>query len=90
MLSGCAAYKFQRGNSPYDSGFVASRDGRVILEYTIGKEDSVPELDLAKKRFNKRRNLVEHYYKKMGYIKNNFKKTFWDIPASFAGIITGV
>jgi len=90
ILSGCATYKFQKGQSPYDKGYVASRDDRVLLEYTVGKDDSVPDLGLAKERFKKRKGMVEHYYKKMGYITNNFKKTFWDMPALMVNFFTGI
>lgn len=79
LLSGCATYKFQLGKKPYDKGYIASRDDYTILEYTIGKDKSVPEnLELAKERFKRRRKIVEHYYKKMGYIENHFKMTFWN------------
>lgn len=76
FLSGCATYKFQRGLKPYDKGYVVSRDDYTIVEYTIGKNNSVPDLGLARQRFKKRRNIVEHYYKKMGYIENRFKMAF--------------
>jgi len=78
FLSGCATYKFQQGIKPYDKGYIVSRDGYTIPEYTIGKNNSVPDLQLAKERFKKRKNIVEHYYKKMGYIENRFKMTFVD------------
>jgi len=78
FLSGCATYKFQRGNKPYDKGYVVLRDDYTILEYTIGRDNSAPGLKLAKERFNKRRKIVEHYYKKMGYIDNHFKMLFWN------------
>lgn len=83
FLSGCATYKFQRGKEPYHKGYVLSRDDYAILEYTIGKDNSVPKLELAKERFKRRRKIVEHYYKKMGYIENHFKMVFWN-PAIFS------
>jgi len=76
MLSGCATYKFSQGKPPYDKGYVASRGDYVILEYTIGRNSTVPGLSLAKERFRRRRSIVEHYYKKMGYIENHFKMAF--------------
>lgn len=78
LITGCATYKFQRGEAPNDKGYVVARDGYSILEYSIGKDNSVPERQLAKERFQRRRNVVEHYYKRMGYIKNHFTMTFWD------------
>jgi len=91
FLSGCATYKFHYGKKPYDSGYVASREDRTILEYTIGKDDSVsPDLELAKERFRRRRKVVEHYYKKMGRIDNNFRKNFWGFFEMFSGFLTGV
>ena len=83
FLSGCATYKFQKGHSPYDKGYVVSRDGRSIVEYTLGGDNSVPDdLELARARFKRRRSMVEHYYKKMGYVENHFKETFWNPAAT--------
>lgn len=91
VLSGCATYKFNRGQKPPDKGYVVSRDDYTILEYTLGKDNTVPDdFKLAKGRFKKRRNMVEHYYKKMGYIENHFKMVFWDPPIIFVKFITGV
>jgi hypothetical protein len=90
FLSGCATYKFQRGKPPYDKGYVVSRDGRTIVEYTIGKDNSVPKLALARARFKERRDTVERYYKKMGYIENKFKVAFWDPPVLIVKLIGGV
>jgi len=90
FLSGCATYKFQRGKEPYDKGYVVSRDNYAIPEYTIGKDNSVPNLELARERFEKRKQIVEHYYKKMGYIEDKLKMTFWDPPILFLKFIGGV
>lgn len=89
FLSGCATYKFQRGKAPYDKGYVVSRDDYVIPEYTIGPDNSAPKLELARERFKKRRRIVEHYYKKMGYIENRFKMTFWNPPIMLLKAIGG-
>lgn len=79
FLAGCATYRFQHGSKPYDKGYVASRDDSTILEYTVGKDNAVPDnLALARERFKRRRKIVEHYYKKMGYIDNHFKMIFWN------------
>jgi len=80
ILAGCSTYKFQRGKAPYDQGYVVARDKRPILEYTVGKDNSVPDIDIAKERFKRRRAQVEYYYKKMGYMENRFKQTFLDPP----------
>lgn len=79
FLGGCATYRFQHGEKPYDKGYVASRGGYTILEYTVGSDNSVPaDLEVARSRFKRRRRTVEHYYKKMGEIQNRFKATFVD------------
>ncbi len=91
FLSGCAAYKFQKGQPPYNTGYVVSRQNYTILEYTIGRDNSVPDnITLAEERFKRRKAAVEYYYKKMGYIANRFKETFWDTPVMFTNMITGV
>lgn len=91
FLSGCATYKFQKGRSPYDKGYVVSRDGRAIVEYTLGKDDTVPDgLNFAKQRFKRRKGVVEHYYKKMGYVENRFKESFWDPVVLFIKFVPSV
>lgn len=90
LLSGCATYKFQRGRAPYNKGYVVSRDEKVILEYTIGKDNSVPNLELARHRFKERRQTVEYYYHKMGYIENELKRFFWDPPVVLIKFIGGI
>jgi hypothetical protein len=91
ILSGCTTYRFSRGkNTPHEQGYVVSRDNYAILEYTLGKDNSVPaELELAKERFHRRKSAVEYYYKKMGYIESNFKRIFWDTPAMLVKFIFG-
>lgn len=90
FLSGCASYKFQRGKEPYNKGYVASREGYTMVEYTLGKDNSVPNLELARDRFKRRKGVVEHYYKKMGYIENRFKTAVWDPPILFLKFIGGI
>ncbi len=90
FLSGCATYKFQRGKAPYNKGYVVSRSDYIIPEYTIGKDNSVPNLGLAKERFKKRKATVEHYYKKMGYIENRFKEAFWTPAILFLKFTGGI
>jgi hypothetical protein len=91
FLSGCATYKFHHGQVPYDLGYVASRDGYTILEYTLGKDNSVPaDLSLSKQRFARRHRTVEDYYKKMDIIENRFKMAVWDPTAMFVKLICGV
>ena len=80
FLSGCATYSFKKGETPYSNGFVVSRYDRVIPEYTLGKDNSVPDEQVARERFQRRRVEVESYYKKMGYIENRFKQNFVDPP----------
>jgi len=91
LLSGCASYKFQRGEKPYENGYVVSRSGYTILEYTVGKDNSVPQdLYTAKRRFQRRRSMVEHYYKKMGEIENRFKGMVIDPPLMGLKFIGGI
>lgn len=90
LLSGCATYSFQKGQSPYNKGYVAARYGRVIPEYTLGKDNSVPDEQIAKERFRRRRAEVESYYKQMGYIENRFKQMFIDPPAFMIQSIIGL
>ncbi|MFH1889036.1 MAG: lipoprotein [Candidatus Omnitrophota bacterium] len=90
FLSGCANYKFHRGKEPYNKGYVVSRDGYTIPEYTIGKGSSVPNLGLARERFKERKGTVEHYYKQMGYIENNFKGATWGRAAMFLKFTGGI
>jgi hypothetical protein len=90
LLSGCATYKFHKGQPPHDKGYVVSRDDYAILEYSVGKDNSVPDIELAKKRFNKRRKIVEDYYKRIGYIQNHFKMAVWDPCIMFIKVIGGV
>jgi len=90
FLSGCATYKFQRGKAPYDKGYVVSRDNYTIPEYTIGRDNSAPDLELAKERLKRRRKIVECYYKQMGYIENQLKMVFWDPAVMFVKLASGV
>lgn len=91
LFSGCATYKFQKGQSPYDQGYVVSRDNYTILEYTLGKDNTVPaDLTLAKERFSRRRKIIEDFYKKMGSIENRFKMGFADYPIMMFKLVTGV
>ena len=90
LLSGCATYKFQKGPAPYDKGYVGFYDDKLIPEYTLGKDNSVPDLVLAKERFSRRRATVEYYYKKMGQIETRLKAFFWDPPVMLVDFIGGL
>ena len=91
FLTGCATYKFQMGQEPYENGYVAIRDYRTIPEYTIGKDNIVPDnLDLAKERFKRRKRMVEHYYKKMEIIESKFVSSFWGPIVLIGKTISGV
>ncbi|HLD82484.1 MAG TPA: hypothetical protein VI976_00855 [Candidatus Omnitrophota bacterium] len=89
FLSGCATYRYQHGTAPFDKGYVVSRDDYTILEYTVGKDSAVPDRALAKERFKRRKTIVEDYYKRIGYIDNNFKMAFWDPVRLFVKMIGG-
>lgn len=90
FLSGCATYKYHHGKEPYNKGYVVSRDDYTIVEYTLGKDNTVPNLAVAKERFNRRRDVVEDYYKRMGYIENRAKMIFWDPAAMFLKLVGGI
>jgi len=90
FLSGCAGYRYHHGQSPYEKGYVVSRDGYTILEYTLGAGESVPDRHLAKERFKRRRKAVENYYKKMGYIQNRFRTAVWEPWTSLWKLVGGV
>ncbi|MCX5699532.1 MAG: PKD domain-containing protein [Candidatus Omnitrophica bacterium] len=90
ILSGCATYKFQKSTASGAQGYLACYDGKPILEYTVGKEKSLPDLTLAQERFKRRRATVEHYYKQMGQIEPRLKELFWEPPVMIAGFLGGV
>lgn len=90
ILSGCATYKFQKSTSGQSQGYLASYDGKLIPEYTVGKEKSLPDLTLAKERFKRRRPTVEYYYKKMGQIESRWKENFWSFPAMVVDFAAGI
>ncbi|MDD5027224.1 MAG: PKD domain-containing protein [Candidatus Omnitrophica bacterium] len=90
LLSGCATYSVQKGESPYNKGYVVARYGRVLPEYTLGKDNSVPDEQVARERFQRRKKQVEAYYKKMGYIENRFKQNFVDPPIFMLQAVIGV
>lgn len=90
VLTGCATYKFSHGKAPYDKGYLASRDGYTIPEYTIDKDNNAPELKVARERFEKRKRIVEDYYKRMGLIENRFKMSVWNPVIMFWKMVGGV
>jgi len=89
-LSGCAVYKFQKPAASGAGGYLACYDGKPILEYTVGKEKSLPELTLAQERFKRRRPTVERYYKQMGQIEPRLKALLWDPPVMIVEFLGGV
>jgi len=89
ILSGCATYRFQKSDSSGKQGYLVSYDGKPILEYTVGKDKSLPDLTLAKERFKRRRPTVEYYYKKTGQIETRFKEFIWNPPAMFVDLVRG-
>jgi len=92
ILSGCATYKFQKATTtgPNAQGYLVSYDDKLIPEYTIGKEKSLPDLDLAKQRFNRRRSKVEYYLKNSGEIQSRFKEYLWDTPTMAIDFLCGI
>ena len=90
ILSGCATYKFQKPTADGAQGYLVSYDNKPIIEYTVGKEKSLPDLTLAKERFKRRRPVVEYYYKKMGKIESRLKENLWGFPVMLVEFVGGV
>lgn len=89
ILSGCATYKFQKPDA-VAQGYLAYYNDEPILEYTVGKEKSLPDLALAKERFSRRKSKVEYYYKEMDQMESRLKECFWDPPAMILDFFWGV
>lgn len=90
FLSGCATYKFQHGKPPYDAGYVVTRDGLAVPEYTLGENNSVPDMDVAKRRFDRRRKIVEYYYEEMGLMQSRLQEVVWNPAVGLVKLITGI
>ena len=90
FISGCATYKFQHGKPPYDAGYVVTRDGLTIPEYTLGENNSVPDMKVAEHRFKRRRKIVEYYYQEMGLMQSRLEEIVWNPAAGFVKFITGI
>lgn len=90
ILSGCATYNFKKSGPTGNQGYLVTYDDESILEYTVGKDKTLPDLDLAKERFKRRRPTVEYYYKKMGLIEARLKEVFWDPAAMVVDFLGGI
>lgn len=90
ILSGCATYKFQKSTSAASQGYLITYDGDPVLEYTVGKEKTLPDLALAKERFKRRRPTVEYYLKKSGQIESRLKEYLWDTPGMVLDLMGGI
>ena len=90
ILSGCVTYRFQKSDSDKAQGYLVSYDKKPLLEYTVGKNNSLPDLTLAKKRFKRRRSTVEYYYQKMDQIESRLKCYLWDPPVMLVDLLGGV
>lgn len=90
ILSGCATYKFQKSTSAASQGYLITYDGDPVLEYTVGKEKTLPDLALAKERFKRRRPTVEYYLKKSGQIESRLKEYLWDTPGMVVDFMGGI
>lgn len=91
LCSGCATYRYGKGQSPYDKGYVVTRQNIAIPEYTLGKDNTVPaDLKVAKERFKRRKVTVEKYYKKMGLVENRFKQYIFNNMVNMLKLIGGV
>jgi hypothetical protein len=91
FLCGCSTYRYNLSEDPAGAqGYVALRNNYKILEYTSGKDNSLPGLEVARERLSRRHGTVEHYYKKMGIIQNNFRQFFWEPPRVCISFIVGL
>ena len=91
ILSGCATYKFKKSTvSGSAGGYLACYDGKPVLEYTVGKDKSLPDLTLAKERFKRRRSTVEYYYTKMDQMESRLKEYFWDTPGMLLELVGNI
>lgn len=90
LLSGCATYKVQKNKPADEGGFVVSRYGKVIPEYTLGVNNSFPDKERAEERFKRRKPEVEYYYKKMGFIENRFRQVVVEPPLTLVRFIAGI
>ncbi len=90
ILSGCATYQFKKSGSGSNQGYLVTYEDESIPEYTIGKDKALPDLDLAKERFKRRKEKVEYYYKKMGLIESRVREVFWDPAAMVLDFIGGI
>ncbi len=88
LLIGCAVHKFQKSEKL--SGYVVARFGYVIPEYTSDIDNKAPQnLELAKQRYKRRKDMVEKLYIKMGQVEDyvtryvtHFPKMMWSIFAN--------
>ena len=72
FLSGCANYKYELAQKGYDGGYLVRRHGLLIPEYTIDTENKAPQdKKIAEESLNRRRDVVNSYYKKIGRIYND-------------------
>lgn len=90
ILSGCATYKFKKSGPANNQGYLVTYEDESIPEYTIGENKTLPDMDLAKERFKRRKAKVEYYYKKMGLIESRLKEVFWDPAAMVVDFIAGI
>lgn len=91
LLPGCATYKYEKGQPPYEKGYIVSREGRVMPEFTIGQNNSAPQdQEIAKMRFSRRKTTVEQYYEKMGLMKSRLQETVLEPPVMIAKFISGI
>ncbi len=87
FLSGCAAYKYEISPKAYNKGFVVRRHGLLIPEYTIDEQENAPkDKQLASRRFKRRKDIVNYYYKQMGLIYNDAMTR----TADFGNMMTGI
>ena len=90
ISSGCSTYNYARGGESYAGGYVVLRNNNIIPEYTIGRKNTAPqELSLAKKRFGRRKDKVDRFYKKIGIFYSPFNSIV-GYPRAFLGVLCGL
>lgn len=90
FVTGCASYKYELASDPY-KGYVVKRNDYLVPEYTADTKNTAPQdLNVAKARFKRRHRIVDHYYKKMDKIENQFSALVLGYPLFLASLVSAV
>lgn len=85
LFSGCAVHRFQKSEGL--GGYAVARFGYVIPEYTVDLNKKAPaDFKIAKTRFERRNDVVETYYLRMGQIESYFRRYVWHFPMIISSV----